>query len=193
VSSSDPLAEKALWWTKWQTWLAAAALILGVVLGWTTLRGVLAPLMHAIAATITAAIHAGIRIPFWLLFLGGLAALLLIVRRGRHLEPPSARSGPPSPSRKREQPEAANVGGVIWRWWPSRFHGRVGLLKPFCPHCDVEMGVHEDRGLWAALDRWETTLFCHCCPDARWSHHGRASEVISVTRKIIEAGLRREE
>lgn len=182
VSSPDPLAEKTLWWTRWQTWTGGLGLVLTVMLGWTTVKGILVATWSGLTT--------GIRIPVWLVMvLAGVSIWLL--RR------PKTAAAVPSPSvevpKSSARPEEATVGGVMWRWWPNRKHGRVGILKPYCPHCDLELGCHEDPGAWRALDRWTTTLFCHRCEEAHWSQDGRMLEAVDLTRKIIEAGLRQED
>ncbi len=176
------LIEKTLWWTKWQTWFAGLGVLLAIVFGWSTVSRILVATWSLITA--------GVRIPVWLFILISGGAIWAVMRRGA----PAAPSVPPAEApRPPARPEEANVGGVLWRWWPDRRHGRVGQLKAYCPTCDLELGCHEDPGAWKALDRWNTTLFCHRCPDAHWPYEGRASEVFDLTRKIIEAGLRQEE
>jgi hypothetical protein len=103
-------------------------------------------------------------------------------------------SDPPSEAFKAPaQPEEATVGAVLWRWWPDRRHGRVGHLKAFCPTCDLELEWHESPGAYIAAGNWTTTLVCLRCPDVQCSFETRADRVLDVTRKIIEAGLRKEE
>lgn len=183
MTTPDNLVEKTLWWTKWQTWFAGLGVLLAIVLGWSTVQKILVATWVGLTA--------GVRIPVWLLLLfmcGG--AIWALRRRSASLAPSeSPVEAPKSPAR----PDEATIDGVLWRWWPNRAHGRVGLLKPYCPHCDLELGCHEDPGAWKALDRWNTTLFCHRCPEVHWSFEGRAAQVVDLTRKIIEAGLRQEE
>lgn len=180
MSTSDPLVEKALWWTRWQTWIGGLGLVITVLLGWSTVKGMV------VAAW--AGLSAGVRIPVWLVLVlvGALTWMLRRPRKPVTLSNPTVEPRPPA------RPEEAKVGEVLWRWWPNRAHGRVGILKPYCPHCDLELGCHEDPGTWRALDRWTTTLFCHRCEEAHWSKDGRLIQVVDLTRKIIEAGLRQE-
>lgn len=176
------LVEKTLWWTKWQTWFAGLGVLLAVVFGWSTVKGIL-------VAT-WAGLSAGVRIPVWLILLiSGGVVWALWHRRGSAVpsDPPVAVSQVPA------RPEEATVGAVLWRWWPDRRHGRVGHLKAFCPKCDLELEWHESPGAYIAAGNWTTTLVCLRCPDIQSSFETRAERVLDVTRKIIEAGLRKEE
>lgn len=182
MSTSDPLVEKALWWTRWQTWIGGLGLVVTVLMGWSTVKGMM--------MTAWSGLGAGVRIPVWLvLVLVGVSVWIL--RRPRQtMTPPN----PPAEAPKAPAlPEEAKVGEVMWRWWPNRAYGRVGILKPYCPHCDLELGCHEEPGPWQALDRWTTTLFCHRCDEKHWGYDGKLVQVVDLTRKIIEAGLRKEE
>lgn len=182
MSTSDPLAEKTLWWTRWQTWTGVLGLMLTVLLGWSTVKGMLVATWSGL--------NAGVRIPVWLVVILAGASLWLLQRPRKASGAPTQPVEAPKPP---ALPEEAKVGEVLWRWWPNRAYGRVGILKPYCPHCDLELGYHEEPGTWRALDRWTTTLFCHRCEEAHWSQDGRLIQVVDLTRKIIEVGLRKEE
>lgn len=182
MNTQANLVEKTLWWTKWQTWFAGLGVLLAVVFGWTTVKGVL-------VATWTS-LTAGVRIPVWLIILISCGVIWAVMRRSGSAVPSVPPAEAPKPPM---QPEEATVSGVLWRWWPDRRYGRVGHLKAFCPTCDLELEWHEAPGAYIAAGNWTTRLVCLRCPEVQSSFETRADRVLDITRKIIEAGLRKEE
>ncbi len=184
MNTSANLVERTLWWTKWQTWFAGFGVLLAVVFGWSSVK--------AFLVATWASLTAGVRVPVWLIllliFCGGVIWAHQR-RRGSAVQSNPRAGAQTAPAR----PEEATVGAVLWRWWPDRRHGRVGHLKAFCPTCDLELEWHESPGAYIAAGNWTTTLVCLRCPEVQSSFETRADRVLDVTRKIIEAGLRKEE
>ena len=183
MNAPDNLIKKTLWWTKWQTWFAGLGVVLAIVFGWSTIWKIL--------VASGSGLMAGVRVPVWmiLLLVSGGVIWALRLRRGSAVpsEPPMTASKAPA------RPEEATIDGVLWRWTPNDFLGRVGDLKAFCPTCDLELDWQEEPRAYRAAGNWTTTLWCARCPEIRRSHETYAAHVLNVTRKIIEAGLRKEE
>lgn len=183
MNAPDNLVEKTLWWTKWQTWFAGLGVLLAIVFGWPTVKSVLVAAWSGLST--------GVQIPAWVVLVLAGGAIWIFKRPSRQV--PDSAVPPIVAPKLVVRSEEASVEGILWRWRPNRTHGRVGFLKPFCPHCDMELSWNEDPGTWRVLDRWNTTLYCPRCPDTDWSFEGKADQVIDLTRKAIEAGLRQEE
>ena len=180
MSTPDSLAEKALWWNRWQTWTGVLGLVITVVLGWSTVKGILVATWVGLTA--------GVRVPVWLvavLVIGAAAGGARWVHRLWRGWMPLAVT-PVDAVRTRRQTQVDQVveeiEGVQWRG--TLYDGKMDRLSAHCPKCLFKIDPKDHHGYRNS----ETVYFCDGCRDFKVQIPGTSFKIETRITRLIEAG-----
>lgn len=186
MSTPDSPAEKALRWSRWQTWTGVLGLVVTVVLGWSTVKGLLVATGSGLSA--------GVRVPAWLvafLVIGAAAGGARWVHRlWRWWKPLAVTPVEAARSRRQTQidPVVEEIDGVQWRC--TLYDGKVDRLSAHCPRCLFKIDPKEHLGYRNS----ETAYICDGCRDFKAQIAGNSFRIEDRITRLIEAGwLQRQE
>lgn len=131
MTDSDAIAQKTLWWTRWQTWIAAAGLVLAIALASSTVRGAL------VATWKWFWVPQSYSLPGWFFLILAVGLLGLILWLTRPTQPVTS----PQPVIAEDETPFEYLHVVLWR--AKLFNGGVYEMTPHCPHCLIKINAKE--------------------------------------------------